>query len=107
MALVAVGAFVLLLMMSAASDAKPYGGGDQSCWMNRRFRVDDVSTCRYGWERDACGNTLCTKGPGSLCGGKHMRYGICGEGLMCSNCNRCTGCSSITFECFDDTHCIW
>ena len=46
-------------------------------------------------------------GPGEVCGGKHQRYGICGEGLMCSNCNRCQGCSMKTFECFDDRQCIW
>ena len=63
--------------------------------------------CKYGWEIDACGHKVCTKGPGALCGGKHRRYGICGEGLICSNCNRCQGCSSRTFECFDHAACIW
>ena len=50
---------------------------------------------------------LSCSGPGEVCGGKHQRYGICGEGLMCSNCNRCQGCSMKTFECFDDRQCIW
>ena len=48
----------------------------------------------------------CTKGPGDHCGGKDNLYGTCGEGLMCSNCNRCIGCSRKTFECFDDRLCI-
>jgi hypothetical protein len=26
---------------------------------------------------------------------------------MCSNCQRCQGCSLKTFECFDDRQCIW
>jgi len=103
-------AFVAMALISnglqlPAAEATPYTV--QSCMLNRRFRVDDVSQCDYGWEVDACGNYLCTKGPGDICGGKHMRYGICGEGLMCSNCNRCTGCSTRTFDCFDDKHCIW
>ncbi len=66
----------------------------------------DFTQCVFGWEIDACGHKVCTKGPGDLCGGKHQRYGICGEGLMCSNCNRCQGCSLKTFQCFDDRHCI-
>ncbi len=65
----------------------------------------DASSCKYGWETDVCGVRRCTKGPGDLCGGKHQRYGICGEGLMCSNCNRCYGCSLKTFECFEDRTC--
>ena len=35
------------------------------------------------------------------------RYGTCAEGLMCSNCNRCQGCSFRTFICWDDRNCIW
>ena len=57
--------------------------------MNCREKFDNVNRCKFGWEVDACGNKICTKGPGEVCGGKHMRYGICGEGLMCNNCNRC------------------
>ena len=29
------------------------------------------------------------------------------SGLVCSNCNRCQGCSLRTYECFDDPKCIW
>jgi len=100
-----VAAALISLQQLPAAEATPYTV--QNCMMNRRFRVEDVSQCTYGWEVDACGNTLCTKGPGEWCGGKHMRYGICGEGLMCSNCNRCSGCSTKTYQCFDDKHCIW
>ena len=35
------------------------------------------------------------------------RYGTCADGLMCSNCNRCQGCSFKTFICWDDRNCIW
>ncbi len=71
-------------------------------WRRGDFNSDN---CRYGWEVDVCGVKQCTKGPGDLCGGKHQRYGICGEGLMCSNCNRCYGCSLKTFECYEDGGC--
>jgi len=104
-AFVAAVALLVLLWVPSGSYAMPYSSQD-SCGMNVRFRVNDVSKCRYGWERDACGNTLCTKGPGALCGGKYGRYGVCGEGLFCDNCNRCKGCSTITYECFGDDHCI-
>ena len=69
--------------------------------------VADVKECRYGWETDICGHKSCSKGPGETCGGKDQRYGVCGEGLMCSNCNRCQGCSFRTFRCYDDRNCIW
>ena len=36
-----------------------------------------------------------------------LRYGMCADGLMCSNCNRCQGCSFTTFMCWDDHDCIW
>ena len=37
----------------------------------------------------------------------NFRYGTCADGLMCSNCNRCQGCSFRTFICWDDRNCIW
>ena len=95
----------LLLVLTATSEAKPFQ--IHSCLLNTRHRVENVDQCKYGWERDACGNTICTKGPGEQCGGRNFRYGICGEGLMCSNCGGCQGCSSITYKCFSDEHCIW
>ena len=80
--------FIMLVLCVVTASADPYGSA-RSCLFNRHLRVDNVSRCKFGWEVDACGNKICTKGPGEVCGGKHMRYGICGEGLMCNNCNRC------------------
>merc|ERR1712183_884532 len=55
--------------------------------------VNCLSVCDYGSYRDLFGNTVCKKGPSQVCGGKDHIYGRCGEGMMCSNCNRCQGCS--------------
>ena len=63
--------------------------------------------CTYGTTMDNCGKRVCLKGPGEMCGGKFGRYGTCADGLMCSNCNRCQGCSFRTFICWDDRNCIW
>jgi len=63
--------------------------------------------CYYGQTFDRCGNKVCMKGPGEMCGGKFGRYGICGDGLMCSNCNRCQGCSYRTFVCWNDNNCMY
>jgi len=63
--------------------------------------------CYYGITSDMCGNKACLKGPGEMCGGKYGRYGTCADGLMCSNCNRCQGCSFRSFMCWDDKNCIW
>eukprot|EP00090_Calanus_glacialis_P023354 TRINITY_DN36034_c0_g1_i1.p2 TRINITY_DN36034_c0_g1~~TRINITY_DN36034_c0_g1_i1.p2 ORF type:complete len:106 (-),score=26.78 TRINITY_DN36034_c0_g1_i1:225-542(-) len=65
------------------------------------------SDCTYGITTNNCGHTVCLKGPGEMCGGKFGRYGTCADGLMCSNCNRCQGCSFRTFICWDDRNCIW
>ena len=49
----------------------------------------------------------CGKGPGEVCGGEGGRYGVCVEGLQCSDCNRCTGCSFTQYICYsDDTTCV-
>merc|ERR1712126_240968 len=63
--------------------------------------------CHYGQTRDTCGNVVCMKGPGEMCGGKYGRYGICADGLKCSNCNRCQGCSFTSFICWNEGTCIW
>ena len=34
-----------------------------------------------------CGE-VCLKGPGDICGGIGDQYGVCGDGLACSSCNR-------------------
>merc|ERR1712012_1117558 len=67
----------------------------------------DAGSCTYGTTRNSCGRTVCQKGPGEMCGGRFGRYGRCANGLMCSNCNRCQGCSFQTFICWDDKECIW
>ena len=97
----------VLLDLTLISDASPYIMNN--CILNPQHAVDkdDASSCRYGFEVDACGTFFCTKGPSSYCGGKFERYGVCGEGLMCNKCNRCTGCSTKTFECWYDDNCIW
>lgn len=65
-------------------------------------------TCKYGYQTDICGITFCAKGPGDICGDKYSHYGICGRGLICSQCGRCTGCSifSSSIDCFDDSNCL-
>ena len=100
-------ALVVLLKMITVAEATPFMM--HSCIFNQQHRVrpDEATTCKYGYEVDACGNYFCTKGPRDFCGGKHERYGLCGEGLMCNKCNRCIGCSTKTFECFEDDNCIW
>merc|ERR1712106_577123 len=45
---------------------------------------------------------VCNRGPGQFCDGG---YGPCDEGLVCSTCNRCEGCSFKTFTCWQDTEC--
>eukprot|EP00092_Neocalanus_flemingeri_P094446 GFUD01120111.1.p1 GENE.GFUD01120111.1~~GFUD01120111.1.p1 ORF type:complete len:101 (+),score=18.62 GFUD01120111.1:41-343(+) len=64
-------------------------------------------SCTHGMILNACGRTVCRSGPGDMCGGKWGMYGICGEGLACSDCNRCQGCSFETFTCWDDEKCFW
>ena len=97
----------MLIGFTAVTHASPYIM--TNCMVNPQLSVEfsDVSSCKYGFEEDACGQFFCTKGPKSYCGGKFERYGICGEGLMCNKCNRCTGCSTKTFECWYDDNCIW
>ena len=86
-----VVAFVVVacIVCSATLPAEGFMNSARSCQFNKHMRVENVNLCKYGWEVDACSNKICTKGPAEVCGGKHMRYGICGEGLMCNNCNRC------------------
>jgi len=69
--------------------------------------VAETDSCIYGTTQDLCGRTVCLKGPGEMCGGRFGRYGRCADGLMCSNCNRCQGCSFQTFICWDDKDCIY
>jgi len=93
---------IISLISSTTSTPLPTGCNHKS--HNSHWNPDN---CIYGTTKDACGNDQCTKGPGEMCGGKFGRYGTCADGLMCSNCNRCQGCSFKTFKCWDDRNCIW
>ncbi|NP_001161196.1 neuroparsin-like peptide precursor [Nasonia vitripennis] len=56
--------------------------------------------CKYGSAYSLwCGLDECLKGPGEMCGGVRNKYGECGDGMYC-RCNKCTGCSIDTLECF-------
>ena len=58
--------------------------------------------CEFGVTVDDCGQKHCMKGPGEFCGGLNSIYGLCAPGLVCSDCNRCRGCSLRTLKCFED-----
>ena len=62
-------------------------------------------SCLHGEIATVCG-VVCKKGPSDICGGSGDQYGVCGDGLTCSDCNRCTGCSYAAFKCFSDTKCV-
>ena len=48
------------------------------------------SSCTFGSVTNpACPTqTVCARGPGQICGGKNSMFGVCAEGLACSNCYR-------------------
>ncbi|XP_076638280.1 queen brain-selective protein-1 isoform X2 [Colletes latitarsis] len=50
-----------------------------------------------------CGEEVCKKGLGEICGGQANRYGICGEGMFCK-CHRCSGCSVTDLNCMREQH---
>ncbi|KAJ1529687.1 hypothetical protein ONE63_006442 [Megalurothrips usitatus] len=60
--------------------------------------LPEPEDCIYGLTRDHCGRLICAKGPGERCGGSFNGLGRCGEGMHCK-CNRCVGCSTMTFTC--------
>jgi len=99
--------FLMFLFKSMEVNGSPFVMSN--CILNTELAVDpaEAPNCKYGFEVDACGTHFCSKGPKSYCGGKFERYGVCGEGLMCNKCNRCTGCSTKTFQCWYDDNCIW
>ena len=99
--------FIMFLFKSMEVNGSPFVMSN--CILNTELAVDpeEAQNCKYGFEVDACGTHFCSKGPKSYCGGKFERYGVCGEGLMCNKCNRCTGCSTKTFQCWYDDNCIW
>merc|ERR1712037_566331 len=65
-----------------------------------------LTSCQFGLGRASCGVEQCLKGPGEMCGGPWHRYGKCAEGLVCSACHRCQGCSFISFTCWQDEACF-
>jgi hypothetical protein len=38
----------------------------------------------------------------AVVGGYSDLYGLCGDGLSCSSCNQCVGCSFNPFTCFEE-----
>ena len=74
--------------------------------------------CPYGYAMDSCGVTFCAKGPGDTCwaglviGHPHYgtiwnsHYGICGRGLTCGKCGRCTGCSIAKYSKSNRVYCF-
>ena len=101
--------FLVFAFLNLSGSANAFPFIQRNCLLNleRAVSAEDAHLCKYGYEVDACGTFFCTEGPKSYCDGKFDRYGVCGDGLMCNTCNRCTGCSTKTFECWYDEHCIW
>ena len=104
-----VVSMVIAVFLSWSGDANASPFLMSNCLLNPDLAIDpkEAASCKYGNEVDACGTFFCSKGPRDYCGGKFERYGVCGDGLMCNKCNRCTGCSTKTFECWYDDNCIW
>lgn len=102
---------VLVVLCTSPSkvEGKPWSHTNINC-LNSAYwpgRTNDPDSCLFGWVADSCHVMFCAKGPREMCGGKNNRYGLCGEGLMCGNCDRCVGCSTKTFDCFQDDNCIY
>ena len=81
----------------------------QNSWRSLRClqagATPSPSSCLHGSLSTPCG-PVCKKGPSDICGGSGDQYGVCGDGLSCSDCNRCTGCSFTAFKCFSDNSCV-
>ncbi|XP_029666235.1 neuroparsin-A-like [Formica exsecta] len=83
------------------------------CYAHPTFRQElcvgcgeECDKCEFGVVISAlCGITECRRGPGQRCGGPSERWGVCGDGLMCS-CNRCAGCSLDSLDCFANRACL-
>ena len=65
------------------------------CWLvlvegspARPCRPAPSAPCPHGEREDPLCGRQCLKGPGHVCGGRGNHYGLCGEGLTCSDCNR-------------------
>ncbi|CAL4101468.1 unnamed protein product, partial [Meganyctiphanes norvegica] len=88
---------VLATQMTSMADAAP--NCDDSYMPNTI-----PSRCKFGIAQDWCRRQVCAKGPGEQCGGRWLQHGTCGAGLYCA-CNRCTGCSPVTLDCFYGQFC--
>ena len=86
------GVLVLVVLCTSPSkvEGKPWSHTNINC-LNSAYwpgRTNDPDSCLFGWVADSCHVMFCAKGPREMCGGKNNRYGLCGEGLMCGNCDR-------------------
>merc|ERR1712150_67681 len=89
--------FTLLFILHPLVDCRP-----QRSWLSQQ--CVQPGSCLHG-SLGPCGGE-CRKGPGEICGGSGRQYGVCGEGLTCSDCNRCTGCSYTSFKCYSEEACV-
>ena len=96
--------FLLILLVAIMLTTSVLGrpGARPRCYYGARQSAKPGDCGVEGWVMSACGGRVCRKGPGGVCGGSQGQYGVCGEGLQCSECNRCTGCSYIAFRCYSD-----
>ena len=92
--------FLLLLTLTMMTTvlARPQA----SSRVSRARKSPEPEDCVHGWVMTARGGRVCKKGPRGVCGGSQGQYGVCGENLVCSQCNRCTGCSFTVFRCYSD-----
>ena len=90
---------LLLVLMTSTVMGRP--GPRTRCELGARQSVKPED-CLHGWAPTPCGGRVCRKGPGGVCGGSQGQYGLCGEGLQCRDCNRCSGCSYTMFRCYSD-----
>ena len=81
---------LLSLLMLAIIIATVLGrpGPRARCDFGGRASPRPVDCGVQGWVMTPCGGRVCKKGPGGVCGGSKGQYGVCGEGLQCSECNR-------------------
>ena len=93
--------FPMLLLLSLLTAVLCRPGARARCDFGAR-QFPEPQDCLHGWVTTPCGGRVCRKGPGGVCGGSQAQYGVCGEGLQCSDCNRCTGCSYRLFRCYSD-----
>nr|UES72912.1 neuroparsin [Carausius morosus] len=70
----------------------------KACANDEECDREPEQACPFGWKRDYCGRKVCAKGPMEMCGGRYLKWGVCGSGMECM-CNRCKGCYSNTLQC--------